>query len=137
MPERADVQADHGVGLGARRDDRVPVVASNSDGRPMRCGRSGQRDRPEAARGVAPDLLGAELGIGEVRDAERDDPLGIRRVPLLEQPVVPRSRDGEAELGVLRCREARVPQNPVIIDGKFTDAHTPLMSMSRTRASTS
>ena len=23
------------------------------------------------------------------------------------------------------------PQNPVIIDGKFTDAHTPLMSMSR------
>ena len=29
------------------------------------------------------------------------------------------------------------PQNPVIMDGKFTDAHTPLMSMSRTRASTS
>jgi hypothetical protein len=30
-----------------------------------------------------------------------------------------------------------VPQNPVICDGKFTDAHTPLMSMSRTRAATS
>ena len=30
-----------------------------------------------------------------------------------------------------------LPQNPVICDGKFTDAHTPLMSMSRTRASTS
>ena len=29
------------------------------------------------------------------------------------------------------------PQKPVIIDGKFTDAHTPLMSMSRTRAWTS
>ena len=29
------------------------------------------------------------------------------------------------------------PQNPVICDGKFTDAHTPLTSMSRTRASTS
>ena len=29
------------------------------------------------------------------------------------------------------------PQNPVIMDGKFTDAHTPLMSMSCMRASTS
>ncbi len=29
------------------------------------------------------------------------------------------------------------PQNPVIMEGKFTDAHTPLMSMSCTRASMS
>ena len=29
--------------------------------------------------------------------------------------------------------ENTLPQNPVICDGKFTDAHTPLMSMSRTR----
>ena len=29
------------------------------------------------------------------------------------------------------------PQKPVIMDGKFTEAHTPLMSMSCTRASTS
>jgi hypothetical protein len=29
------------------------------------------------------------------------------------------------------------PQNPAIIEGKFTDAHTPLMSMSLTRACTS
>ncbi len=34
-------------------------------------------------------------------------------------------------------RENTEPQNPVIWLGKFTDAHTPLMSMSRTRASTS
>ena len=31
-------------------------------------------------------------------------------------------------------RENTEPQKPVICDGKFTDAHTPLMSMSRTRA---
>jgi hypothetical protein len=30
-----------------------------------------------------------------------------------------------------------LPQKPVIWDGKFTDAHTPFTSMSRTRASTS
>ena len=30
-------------------------------------------------------------------------------------------------------RENTEPQKPVICDGKFTDAHTPLMSMSRTR----
>ena len=29
------------------------------------------------------------------------------------------------------------PQKPVIMDGKFTEAHTPLMSISCTRASTS
>ena len=29
------------------------------------------------------------------------------------------------------------PQKPVIIDGKLSDAHTPLMSMSRMRASRS
>ena len=38
---RADVQADHGVGLGARRDDRVPPARRRSVGRPMRCGCSG------------------------------------------------------------------------------------------------
>ncbi len=38
--------------------------------------------------------------------------------------------------GSLALKNTR-PQNPVIIDGKFTAAHTPLMSMSATRASTS
>ena len=41
----------------------------------------------------------------------------------------PRSRSGHA-------KKTR-PQNPVICDGKLTEAQTPLMSMSRTRASTS
>ena len=38
--------------------------------------------------------------------------------------------------GSLALKKTR-PQNPVTIDGKFTAAQTPLMSMSRTRASTS
>ena len=38
--------------------------------------------------------------------------------------------------GSEHCENTR-PQKPVIIDGKLSDAHTPLMSMSRTRASTS
>jgi hypothetical protein len=38
--------------------------------------------------------------------------------------------------GSEHCENTR-PQNPVIWDGKFTAAHTPLMSMSLTRASMS
>ena len=38
--------------------------------------------------------------------------------------------------GSEHCEYTR-PQKPVIIDGKLSDAHTPLMSMSCTRASTS
>ena len=70
MPGAADVQGDHGVGLDARLDDRVPVVAL-----PQRR----QADRRAAARaasptvkpalGVAADLVGARARVGEVRDA--------------------------------------------------------------------
>ena len=38
--------------------------------------------------------------------------------------------------GSEHCEYTR-PQKPVIIDGKLSDAHTPLTSMSCTRASTS
>ncbi len=38
--------------------------------------------------------------------------------------------------GSWACEYTR-PQKPVIIDGKLSDAHTPLMSMSRMRASMS
>ena len=38
--------------------------------------------------------------------------------------------------GSCACENTR-PQKPVIIDGKFSDAHTPLMSMSWMRASMS
>ena len=106
---RADVQADHGVGLRARRDDRVP---------PRREDRFhadavrhlGQRHRGEAARRVAADLRRALFGIGEVRDAHRHDAVGMRRVPLVVEPVVPRLRHREAELGVGAAREHRAAE---------------------------
>ena len=129
-PRAADVQADHGVGLGARRDDRVPVVAK-IDGRPDGVRTLGERDRREAALALRRIILGAASRVGEVRDAERDDPLGVALVPLLEEPVVPRPHAREAQLAVLGVEKNTRPQNPVIIDGKFSDAHTPLRSMSR------
>ena len=61
---------------------------------------------------------------------------GCGRVPLLEDPVVPRLDAGQSEFPVLAEKKTR-PQKPVICEGKFTEAHTPLTSMSRTRASTS
>jgi hypothetical protein len=95
----------------------------------------GQRHRPEAAFGVA-RISAAPLGVGQVGDAEGDDPLGVRLVPLLVQPVVPGPHTALPELGIGATANTR-PQNPVIIDGKLSDAQTPLMSMSFTRAWTS
>ena len=40
------------------------------------------------------------LGIGQPRDAERDDPVGVRLPPLVVHPVVERPGRGQAELGV-------------------------------------
>jgi hypothetical protein len=70
----------------------------------------GHRDRFEAALRIAPDLLGAQRGIAQVGDAERHDPLRVGRVPLLEEPVVPRAHAGEAELRVLRLGEERASE---------------------------
>ena len=103
---------------------------------PMRCGSSGSVTAVKPRVALRRISLAASLGIGEERDAHRDDAVGMRRVPLVEEPVVPRARAREPELGIAQ-RENTEPQKPVICDGKLTDAHTPLMSMSRTRASTS
>ncbi len=85
----------------------------------------------EAAGGVAADLVGRESRIGEVGDAERDD---ARRDTRCTTP----RRASRSTRGCTRRRASRSaalkntrPQKPVIIDGKLSDAHTPLMSMSR------
>ena len=96
--------------------------ASKTGGRPWRCGCSGivTAVKPRfALRRISSAPL---LGIGEVGDAERNDPLGIRAVPLLEQPVVPGAHAGEAELRDPSSSENSVPPKPVTPDGKFTDA---------------
>ena len=52
----ADVQGDHGVGLDARLDDRVPVVAVPEVGQPDQRAAARAADAGEAALGVAVDL---------------------------------------------------------------------------------
>ena len=97
----------------------------------------GHADAGEAALGVAVDLGDRGLGVGEERDAERDDARRGARVyhSSYSQSFHARMHAWPSS-GSLALKNTR-PQNPVIIDGKFTAAQTPLMSMSRTRASTS
>ena len=63
------------------------------------------------------------------------DAIGIGRVPLLEEPIVPGAHAGETELWILRASQKSVPPKPVTPDGKFTDAQMPSMSMSLMRSS--
>ena len=93
----------HAAMIGSHQPEKI-------DGMPMRCGCSGSVTAREAARRVAADLGGAELGVGEERDAHRDDAVGVRRVPLVEEPVVPRLRHREPELGVGAAREHRAAE---------------------------
>ena len=78
---------------------------SHSDGSPIACGRSGNVTdvNPRAAlRRISP---AATRGVGEIRDAERHDAVGMALVPLLEQPVVPRAHAREPELAVVDAEE--------------------------------
>ena len=75
--------------------------SSKIDGKPMLVRTLGQAHGHEAALGVAADLGRGQLGVGEVGDAERDEPLGVLLPPLLVHPVVVRTGDGVAELRVL------------------------------------
>ena len=70
----------------------------------MACGRSGKvtEVKPRAAlRSISADR---QLGVGQIGDPERHDPLGMRRVPLFEEPVVPGAHAGQPEVTV-RARE--------------------------------
>ena len=78
---------------------------SHRFGRPTAWGRSGKVTDDEAALGVAVDLGDGELGIGQVGDAARDDPVGVGLVPLVVEPVVPGLHAGVPDLAVLRGRE--------------------------------
>ena len=95
----ADVQADDGIGLGAGFDDGIPVAAEDGgEAKPMRS--LGKAHRAKTPFGVAPDLGRTQDRIGQEGDAQRDDPIGVGRVPLLVEPVVPGSGHGQPELGL-------------------------------------
>ncbi len=99
------MQRHDGVGVDARLDDRVPVVALPQIGQPDQVRALRHADAGEAALGVAVDLGDRGLGVGEEGDAERDDAGRVREVPLLVEPVVPRADARLAELGVLGVEE--------------------------------
>ena len=93
------MQAQHRLGLLARREQRIPVAGV--DGRqPELVGRFRERHRAEAARGVAPDLVGRDLRVAEVRDLVRDEAPGRRAAPGVEVPVVVRAHRDEREVVV-------------------------------------
>ncbi len=86
---RADVHAHGDVGLARRLPQRVPVVGRERR-QPERHRVLGERDRPGAEGGAAPDLGGHQHGIPQLADDHRDVHAGHRRAPLLDQPVVVR-----------------------------------------------
>ncbi len=105
-------------------------------GRPIMCGRSGML-MPVKPRSAL-RWISATAASGSLRNAM---PSGMMRVGC----AVYHSSNSQSfharmhawpSSGSLALKNTR-PQNPVTIDGKLTAAHTPLRSMSRTRASTS
>ena len=97
---RTDVQAHHRLGLRARREQRIPVAGVDRRQAEL-VGRLRERDRLEAARRVAADLVGREVGVAQVRDLVRDEAVGMRAAPRVEVPVVVRAHRGERELVVV------------------------------------
>ena len=66
----------------------------------MRCGRSG-RVTERKPRAALRRISGRpEFGVGQEGDAARDDAVGVGLPPCLVEPVVPRLRDRQAQLGV-------------------------------------
>ena len=127
------MQADHGVGLRARA--MTGSQYSDEDRREADAVRTlGHAHGHEAALGVAADLGRGLLGVGEVGDAERDEPVGVLLPPLLVHPVVVRTRAPRSRARGPGALEYTRPQKPVIIDGKLSDAQIAAVSMSTTRA---
>ena len=100
------MQADDGVGLLARGEERIPDPGVQA-GQPALGGQLGEAHGLEAARGVAAYLLGRQLRVGQPRQLQRDDPVGVRAGPHLEVPVVPGPQHRETELGVVALPEHR------------------------------
>ena len=109
---------------------------SHSDGRPMACGRSGnvtERNPRAALRRISSAASAASaryvMPSGTIRSGWLTYHSSYNQSFHARAHACPSSWSA--------APENTLPQKPVICDGKFTDAHTPLTSMSRTRASTS
>src|SRR4051794_15870577 len=94
------METDDRLRLLARLHQRIPVAAVER-WEPELLGRLAERDGLVATGGVLADLLGRDLRVEQPGELTRDDAIGIGLSPLLEQPVVPRPHDGQAELGIV------------------------------------
>ena len=64
-----------------------------------------KREGDEATLGVAMDLPNGLFGIRQIGDTAGYEPLRIRGVPLLVEPIVPGTHAGNTHLAVARRRE--------------------------------
>jgi hypothetical protein len=87
-------------------------------------GQLGEAHRLEAALGVAADLLGRELRVGQSRQLQRDDPIRVGAGPLLEMQSFQARNTARPSSGSSFFQNT-VPENPAISDGKFSDAQMP------------
>ncbi len=99
------MKRDHGVGIHACLDDWIPVIAIPETRKIHRVWAFRKSYGDEAPLGVSVDLGDGEFRIGEIRDATRDDPSGMRRVPLLEEPIVPSAHACKPDFSVFGRRE--------------------------------
>ncbi len=119
----------HAVRIGSHQSEKIGSI-------PIRCGCSGNvtaRNPRAALRRISSAATSASarnvMPIGTIRSGWRE--CHSSKNQSFHARVTARPSSGSEQ------RENTEPQNPVIWLGKFTDAQIPLMSMSRTRASTS
>ena len=110
--------------------------SSKSDGKPMRWGRSGRATEVKPRAALRRISRAPSSG-----SAKKVMPSGMMRVGYGEYHSS-KSQSFQARVvctpsSVSLATENTRPQNPVICEGKLREAHTPLMSMSRMRASMS
>ena len=128
----ADVQAQHGAGLLARGEERIPVAAVDARQAEVR-GDLGEADRAHTARRVALDLGGGELRVPQRDEAQRDEPTAARRrtTPRPSSRCTPRTHSSASSRS-LASRNVW-PQNRGKF-GKHSDACVQFASMSCSRA---
>ena len=113
----------HAARIGSHQSEKIGSI-------PMRCGCSGSvtATNPRAAL----RRISAAPSSASPRNVmpERHDAVGMARVPLVEEPVVPRLGDREPELGVGAAREHRAAEAGDLareVDGRPhpVDVHVP------------
>ncbi len=100
------MQVEHGLRLRAGPDNRFPIRIEYR-GKALAVGLFGNRDRFESPCRIATNLFGTHRRIRHVRDPQRHNAVGIRGVPLFEEPIVPGPGAGDSQFPVVDQAEKR------------------------------